>query len=120
MNITIAMPLPGQNGDIARIYEQAEVAAERDLGFPSWSSARRTICLFGFRESALRAPIPPAERFIGKSVLYVAEYSRSYKNKTGAIQRRYTILAACTGMAMGIMVGGCLMIMNAGSHGGAE
>lgn len=91
---------------------RAEVAARRDLGFPSWKTACKTVCLFGFRESALRVPPPPAERFIGKSSSFIAAYSLSYKRESRAIRHRYTGLSCCAGFVMGVTVTACLVAMN--------
>jgi hypothetical protein len=112
--------LLAQNAGIGELQKQAEAAALRDLGFPSWNSALSTVCLLGFRESALRVPVPPAERFIGKSAPYISEYSKSYKQESRAIRNRYTGLSCCAGFIMGITLTGCLLIMNAESYGKIE
>jgi hypothetical protein len=112
--------LLAQDAGNGELRKQAEAAARRDLGFPSWSSAWRTVCLNGFRESALRVPLPPSERFIGKSASFMAAYSKSYKQESRIIRHRYTGLSCCAGFIMGFTLTGCLFIMNAESYAKME
>ena len=80
------------------------------------SEAGRLISALGFIAplvgpiSAIAAPKPPPERFIGKSAEYISTYTDTYKSKARSIQMTSASLGVAAGC--GISIAGCIFYLN--------
>ena len=66
--------------------------------------------LVGPVAALLSSPIPPTERFIGKSPEYISTYTDTYKSKARSIQMTSASLGVATGC--GISIVGCILYSN--------
>lgn len=119
IGVLIALPLSNgfaQPSEIEEAMQQARMDAQRDVNETLWLAIGCLGSIGGLAASYLYAPSPPAAALLGKSPVYVAHYTDTYKREAQSIQSRNALrgcfIAAAAYAAYWLVV---VLLVGAGS-----